>query len=732
MTATPIVRVALDTPLRRLFDYLAGDLPVAVGCRVRVPFGRQQLVGLVVELAGQSELPADKLRPISALLDEQPLLDAGLLNLLGWAAGYYHHPLGTVLAAALPRLLREGEPSRESSLWFAATAQGLTALASGHLARAPKQREVLARLAASGPLSAGQLGEQLPRWRELLTTLAQRGYVASETRQADDWVPAAGDASAVSGPPLSADQQSALNTLEASLGRYGSFLLDGVTGSGKTEVYLRLIATVLARGQSALVLCPEIGLTPQLLARFRERFAVPLVALHSGLTDRERLQAWRSAASGRARIVIGTRSAVFVPLPALGVIVVDEEHDASFKQQEGGFRYSARDMAVVRAQRSAVPVLLGSATPSFESLHNVAAGRSQRLSLPRRAGAAEPPSLQLVDLRGHAVHRGFSMPLLQAMERHLAAGSQVLIFINRRGYAPTLLCSGCGWIAPCRHCDARLTVHQQQQRLSCHHCGAEQALPATCPRCGHPVRPLGHGTERVEETLSERFPGLPIARFDRDSVRGSADLEAAIDRVNSGEARILVGTQMLTKGHHFPDVTLVGVLNADQSLFSTDFRAAERLAQTIVQVAGRAGRAGRAGQVLIQTEFPQHPLLLRLLEDGYGGFARGALAEREAAGWPPYGRVALLRASGVKPQAALDFLGQARQLAGDPPGVQLLGPVPAAMVRRAGRHHAQLLIESRERPLMQRFLQDWLPRIEQLESARALRWALDVDPLEVF
>jgi primosomal protein N' (replication factor Y) len=398
---------------------------------------------------------------------------------------------------------------------------------------------------------------------------------------------------------LSDEQTVALHAVQQALGNFHSFLLEGVTGSGKTEVYLRLIAAVLARGENALLLCPEIGLTPQLLSRLRARFDVPLAALHSGLTDSERLQAWREAASGRARIVIGTRSAVFGPIPRLGVIVIDEEHDSSFKQHEGGFRYSARDLAVVRAQRCNVPVLLGSATPSFESLHNVDSGRSTRLSLPRRAGSAAPPTLRLVDLRAHPVQRGFSLPLLQAMQRHLDAGGQVLVFINRRGYAPTLLCSGCGWTAPCKHCDARLTVHQREQRLSCHHCGAEQPMPTTCPRCGHALRPLGHGTERVEETLGELFPGLPLARFDRDSVRGQADLEAAIDRVHSGEARLLVGTQMLTKGHHFPDVTLVAVLNADQSLFSTDFRAAERLAQTLVQVAGRAGREGRAGEVLM-------------------------------------------------------------------------------------------------------------------------------------
>jgi len=731
MSADAILKVALDTPLRRLFDYLPGDEAASVGARVRVPFGRQQLVGVVMAHAATSELPVDKLRRVSAVLDASPLLEPGLLAFLGWAADYYHFPVGAVLAAALPKLLREGADAQDAIRRWSATDAGREALASGGPSRAPKQRELLALLAADGPFTAEALAERLPRWREAMRPLLERQYAlqVEETVVAPSTVPGP---RAISEHQLSAAQQAAFDNLKAGLDHYGSYLLDGVTGSGKTEVYLRLIDEVLARGRTALVLCPEIGLTPQLVSRFRARFDVPIAALHSGLSDRERLAAWRSAARGEARIVIGTRSAVFAPLPDLGVIVVDEEHDASFKQHEGGFRYHARDLAVVRAQRSGVPVLLGSATPSFESLHNVAVGKSLRLELPRRAGAAEPPRLQLIDLRAHAVHKGLSTPLAMAIDRHLAAGGQVLVFINRRGYAPTLLCTGCGWTAPCRHCDARMTVHQREQRLSCHHCGAEEALPERCPRCGHGVRPLGHGTERVEETLAERFPGMPIARFDRDSVRQASDLEAAIDRVTSGEARILVGTQMLTKGHHFPDVTLVGVLNADQSLFSTDFRAAERLAQTIVQVAGRAGRASKPGEVLIQTEFPQHPLLQALLGEGYGGFAQQALVERAAARWPPYGRLALLRASGVAPEAALGFLAEARRLAGQPAGVALRGPVPAAMVRRAGRHHAQLLVESAERPALQRFLADWLPQVEQLPSARGLRWALDVDPLEVF
>jgi primosomal protein N' (replication factor Y) len=480
------------------------------------------------------------------------------------------------------------------------------------------------------------------------------------------------------------------------------------------------------------VLCPEIGLTPQLLERFERRFAVSIAALHSGLTDTERAHAWYRCATAQARIVIGTRSAVFTPIPGLALIIVDEEHDASYKQQEGGFRYSARDLALLRGQQQKVTVVLGSATPSLESLHNVATARLTHLLLPERAGSAVPPRLALIDMRAHAVHKGISMPVLQAVQRHLEAGTQVLVYLNRRGYAPTLLCQGCGWVAPCHSCDARMTVHLRSNRLACHHCGADEPMPERCLRCGYEVHPLGHGTERVEETLAERFPTHPIERFDRDVLRQQQQLEGAIDRVHSGSARILVGTQMLTKGHHFPDVTLVVVLNADQSLFSTDFRAAERLAQTIVQVAGRAGRAEHPGEVLIQTGYPDHPLLQTLLNEGYAGFATQALAERQAARWPPFARLALLRASDTSPDGAGRFLEQAAALVNPPPGVKLLGPVPAAMMRRAGRHHAQLLVESANRALLQQFLDELVPRMSELQPRRSLRWALDVDPLEVF
>ncbi|HVS77611.1 MAG TPA: primosomal protein N', partial [Steroidobacteraceae bacterium] len=544
------------------------------------------------------------------------------------------------------------------------------------------------------------------------------------------------------GPEPNEEQRAAIDEVCASLGAFGAFVLHGVTGSGKTEVYLRVVERALRLGRSALVLVPEIGLTPQLVSRFRQRFTVPMAVLHSALTDHERLLAWREAFSGRARIVLGTRSAVFAPAQDLGVIIVDEEHDTSFKQHDGGFRYSARDLAVVRARRAGIPVVLGSATPALETLQNVAAARYTRLMLTRRAAEAAPPRLSLIDLRSSAVHAGISTPAVQAIERHLRAGGQVLVFLNRRGYAPTLLCTACGWIAPCRDCDARLTVHLGAARLRCHHCGADWPLPERCPQCGFAVKPVGQGTERIEETLAALFPGIPCLRLDRDVVRRRGDMEEAMRRMSSGEARILVGTQMVTKGHDFPNVTLVVVLNADQGFFSTDFRAPERLAQTIVQVAGRAGRGERAGEVLIQTEFPDHPLLLSLLAEGYDGFARAALTERRQASWPPFSRLAAVRDSAGTAAAALAFLTDARRTAGDlrgdsgnaapARGVRLLGPAPAAMAKRAGRHHAQLLVEGADRAALHRFLDAWLPVLECLPSARRVRWALDVDPIEVF
>ncbi len=410
---------------------------------------------------------------------------------------------------------------------------------------------------------------------------------------------------------------------------------------------------------------------------------------------------------------------------------MDEEHDSSYKQQEGGCRYSARDLAVRRAQQIGIPVVLGSATPALESLHNVQLGRYRSLALPRRADQTAAPRLALIDLRAHAVHLGLAGPVTQAIERHLQSDGQVLVYLNRRGYAPTLLCTSCGWIAPCTECDARLTVHRLAGQLRCHYCGAAQPLPSRCGRCGFAVRAVGQGTERVAETLAAMFPEAPLVRLDRDTARDASDVGEVMEALLDGSARILVGTQMVTKGHHFPGVSLVAVINADQGLFSSDFRAAERLAQTIIQVAGRAGRGERAGEVLIQTEYPDHPLLQSLIHHGYEGYAAAALEERAAARWPPYTRLALLRASAREATQAIDFLRRARESAGPAPAVRLLGPVPATMARRAGRHHAQLLIEHAERGALHAFLNGWLPQVERLSEARRVRWALDVDPLDI-
>jgi len=739
-----ILRVALDTPLRSLFDYRAPPPTTGVaepGCRVRVPFGRRAAVGMVVETAEHSDIEPAKLRSATELIDAVPVLDATLLGLLRWCADYYHHPIGEVLAAALPKLAREGAPPVALSEHWQLTADGAAALAADALRRAPKQRALLELLQQSGgSASADTLAAHWPQWRDAARTLATRGWIAScERPQEPAATLASTDAARDRPPALTTEQAQAVAALAAAAGRFQAVLLHGITGSGKTEVYLHGVAATLARGQRALVLVPEIGLTPQLVGRFVRRFDAPVAVLHSGLTDTQRLAAWRDVLSGQARIVLGTRSAVFAPVADLGLVIVDEEHDSSFKQQEGGFRYSARDVAVMRAQMSGVPIMLGSATPSLETLQNVALGRYQRVALPRRNDQAPPPLLRLVDLRQESVHAGLSSTALAAIEKHLADDGQVLVYLNRRGYAPTLLCTACGWIAPCQNCDARYTVHRNAEKLQCHHCGAERPLPRQCPQCGYAVKPVGQGTERVEEALAETFPQAPIARLDRDVVRSSAELEAVVEQVASGAARILVGTQMVTKGHDFPNVTLVVVLNADQGLFSTDFRAAERLAQTIVQVAGRAGRAQRPGEVLIQTEYPEHPLLVQLLASGYDGFAAAALAERRAAGWPPFARLAALRASATEVAPTMAFLraaraagqgGSARGAA--PPGLRLLGPAPAAMARRAGRHHAQLLLESTDRGALQRFLAQWIPQVDALPEARRVRWDLDVDPLDLF
>ena len=524
-----------------------------------------------------------------------------------------------------------------------------------------------------------------------------------------------------------------MEAVEARLGDFSPFVLEGVTGSGKTEVYLRLIETVVARGRQALVLIPEIGLTPQLLARFHARLTCRVAALHSGLSHGERLSSWTHARDGAADVVVGTRSAVFVPLARPGLFIVDEEHDLSFKQQDG-FRYSARDLAVVRARDAGTPVVLGSATPSLEAIDNVRRGRYRRLELPHRAGGASPPRIDVVDLRQRPFHSGLCDVLVEALEETKARSEQALLFINRRGYAPRYMCHACGWIASCDRCDAHLVFHREDERLRCHHCAAERAPMVECPECGSKnVRRLGLGTERVARTLERRIKGLRVARMDRDATRRRGSLEALLDRVHAGEVDAVVGTQMLAKGHHFPNVTLVAILDADAGLFGIDFRAGERMAQLLLQVAGRAGRGDRTGRVLLQTHHPEHPLLRVLVLEGYRQFCAQALEERRGARLPPFASLALVRAEAQQREAPQSFLRDAGACASARPhrGISVLGPVPSPMERRAGRYRAQLLVDATTRGALQRFLPGWIADLEALPSARKVRWSVDVDPQEM-
>ncbi|MCF7531278.1 primosomal protein N' [Pseudomonas petrae] len=735
-----ILRLALPSPLRRLFDYLA---PAGVarsalqpGMRLRVPFGRREMIGVLVEVVDHSDVPADKLKPAIAVLDAEAPLPPALFKLCLWTAQYYQHSLGDTLSWALPVLLRQGEPAeaRQERFWHAAPDASVE---DPRIARAPKQKEALRTLAQHPHGVAHQLLSKLMLNRDSLNLLLAKGLVTVEVRghgpveRHEHWL-------AQPELPLNTEQRAAYEAIRSGFGSFHASLLAGVTGSGKTEVYLQLIRETLEAGKQALVLIPEINLGPQTLARFEQRFNARIALLHSAVNDRDRLDAWLAARDGEADIIIGTRSALFTPMKNPGLIIIDEEHDGSYKQQEG-LRYHARDLALVRAHQEDIPIVLGSATPSLESLHNAHTGRYALLRLTQRAGGAQQPRFLRLDVKSRPLDSGISGPMQQAIGQTLAAGQQVLVFLNRRGFAPTLLCHDCGWLSECPRCDARMTVHQRSGELRCHHCGHVERVPRNCPACGKvDLRPVGAGTERAEERLAILFPDYPVLRVDRDSTSRKDAMNQLFATIQKGQPCILVGTQMLAKGHHFPRVTLVSILDADGGLFSGDFRASERMAQLIVQVAGRAGRAEEPGKVIIQTHLADHPLLIQLTEQGYFAFAEQALSERRAAGLPPFSHLALLRAEAHKPGQAEGFLDEActeaERLLKDMAlgGIELLGPVPAPMERRAGRYRAQLLIQANARAPLHKLLATWLLTLENMPSGRQVRWSLDVDPVDLY
>lgn len=658
-----ILRIALPTPLRRLFDYLPPqgiDLKgLKQGSRILAPFGSRKLIGILVDIVHKSDIDEHKLKSAITVLDSDNLLTPDLFQLCEWAADYYHYALGEILSAALPGYLRKGKALPDSF----------------PLLKQTKKREVSAAL------------------------------------------------------PLNTAQAHAVRDVLANLNHYHAFLLDGVTGSGKTEVYLQVIADVLKAGKQVLVLVPEISLTPQTIARFESRFTIPIAVLHSSIAEKKRMLAWYAAKTGEAKIIIGTRSAVFTPFANLGLIIVDEEHDTSFKQQDR-FRYHARDVAIKRANLLQIPIVLGSATPSFESLLNVNRERYTKLALPERAGVAVMPAYHFVDLNREEITEGLSSSLIHAMQHHLKAGNQVMLFINRRGFAPVLYCTECAWVASCQRCDARLVYHRSPARLQCHHCDARRPIPKKCDACKGEVVPVGIGTQRLEETLMSLFPTTPIIRIDRDTTKQKDAMENLLTDVHAGTPAILLGTQMLAKGHHFPRVTLVGIIDADSGLFSADFRAAEQMGQLLLQVAGRAGREAVQGTVLIQTRHPEHPLFQLLIQHGYTAYADQLMAERQIADLPPYSHFAIFKAEAHAEKTANDFLLSIKSLK-QLGHIKVIGPVPALLSKRKGLYCQHLILKATSRSSLHHHLKHVLTHLTERNTKQPAKWVLDVDPIEI-
>ena len=701
-----------------------------VGGRVLVPFGSQKRVGIVVDLPASSDVAKEKLKPIIDVLDAESLFNSTTWDWLAWSANYYRAALGDVLFQALPVKLRNGESAvKNDRTFWRITDLGKQALESGELKRAKKQIEAL-NVLLTKDLEKGNNEISSAIW----SALKGKDYVEEiivPTEQ-KSWQQALGD-----NPLVNLDNRLTLNKQQALAFSqllfqegFNVWLLEGVTGSGKTEIYLQYIEEVLKKGKQVLVLVPEIGLTPQTVRRFQARFNVEIDVLHSNLNDTQRLNVWERARTGQSAIVIGTRSALFTQFSDLGLIILDEEHDGSFKQQDG-WRYHARDLGIVLAQKLNIPILLGSATPSLESVNNVQNGKYHHLVLSKRAGNATALRQFVIDLKHQRIQNGLSEPLLKRMQEHLEKGNQVLLFLNRRGFAPVLLCHECGWIDECHHCEKPYTYHQHQRVLRCHHCGAQKTVPMQCGHCGstHLVT-TGLGTEQLEETLKARFPQYNIARIDRDSTARKGKLEGYLEDIQQGKSQILIGTQMLAKGHHFPNVTLVALVNVDNALFSLDFRAEERLAQLYVQVAGRSGRAEKQGEVVLQTHYPDHPLLTTLLEKGYQAFAEETLKLRHNMGLPPFSFQALFKAQCHHSEEAENALSQLASFFYEQKieGLQVLGPIPAPFSKKAGQYRWQLLLQHASRKQLQAALSRYSP--EMIKSSQ-VRLILDVDPLDL-
>nr|WP_256435601.1 primosomal protein N' [Aliikangiella sp. G2MR2-5] len=732
-----IISVAITVPLRRCFDYYWNQpltFEPAAGMRVKVPFGKTFKIGIIQQVTQvDANMPELKeLKSIHLFVDQKPLLPATLQRLNQWMIRYYHAPPGEAWQTMLPTALLKGEEATlaRSSCWRLSE-QGKEAIANNTLPKnAVKQRQALQALANHPD---GIVHEKLKVFDIPATTiksLAGKKWV--ERSFSDTSGQTKGELTNQNhGIQLNDAQQIAVDRVAESFASYQAFLLFGVTASGKTEVYLRLIEKVIAQGKQALVLVPEIGLTPQTLKRFQDRFNAEVTLLHSGMTEKQRLQGWLKAREGASNIIIGTRSALFVPMANPGIIIIDEEHDMSFRQQQG-FRYSARDLALVRANFEQIPVLLGSATPSVETLYNVEKNKIIQLELKHKAQQNRPLSFQVIDLKNQVLRQGLSLPLIESIRKHLDSSGQVLLFLNRRGYAPVLLCHQCGWSQTCQRCDVHYTYHHQNHYLQCHHCGSSRQAPKVCPQCQCPeMVPVGLGTERLEETVKSIFPEAKVARIDRDTTRRKSAMQEFVSSIKSGEVDILLGTQMLAKGHHFPNVTLVALIDMDGALYSADFRAPEYSAQLITQVAGRAGRANKKGEVIIQTHHSEHPMLHQVINQGYAEFAKLAIRERMETELPPHSFAAMFQAESPQIQPVKIFLNDVKEILDrySDLKVEQLGPAPALYVKKAGKFRYQLLLQTARRNELHRLLDLTLQDIEQLASARKVRWRLEMDPV---
>ncbi|QVL44789.1 MAG: primosomal protein N' [Methylophilaceae bacterium] len=725
--AMQILRVGLDVPLNRLFDYINAGFTAQIGARVVVPFAGRRLIGVIVDIVNDSDVPFDKLKPVQHVFDDV-VFDAQLFKLLKFCADYYHYPLGQTMIAALPLRLRQIKPAvaRKHYVYRLNGSIDMAAISNRQIVL----KRIVQALEQNDRLSEIQLSAIAPSWRKAIATLKTMDCL----QQTEVVAIKPGLQSSAIIPTLNEEQQQVIQAVLAEINHFKTWLLYGITGSGKTEVYIQLLQSVLAeKDAQALILVPEINLTPQLEARFRTRLnQYPLVTLHSHLSESERLQSWLAASSGAAKIVIGTRLSVFSAMPTLKLIVIDEEHDGSYKQQDG-MRYHARDIAIMRAKQLNIPIVMGSATPSLETWYLAKKQQYGLLTLKRRAvEQAQLPKIHCIDVGKSPTEKGLSPLLIDAMQERLKRGEQSLLFLNRRGYAPVLHCNVCQWIAPCVRCSARLVVHLGQRQLKCHHCGHEQPIPLQCPDCGNPdLSPVGQATQRLQQTLMDLFPTANIARVDRDSVPNKDALTDLLKKVQRKEVDILVGTQMLAKGHDFPHLTLVGVIDTDTALFSPDFRASERHFSQLMQVSGRAGRAEKAGEVLIQTTFPQHALFHALRAQDYATYADTLLDERSVMQFPPITYFALLKAEASTYKQVLLFLNEAVVLAKQIPNdVMIYDPLRPQMARLNNMERGQLLLQANNRGVLHRLLTQWIPMLRSHKLANKVRWVVDIDPIE--